>query len=230
MPTVRRARADTSRIEPRGRRKFDQVDFTCRQYAPGVPENNSPEDGDGDAVSLDELHPVGGSWGGLLFDNPTIGLPTRFYWSFEVEFAEVVRDYGTVSPNLVVDWVTDGPGSWRKMQGFEFERHDWNGFEASVYFFSHYRYDSAQLSVLGQQGSRLLVATRLAGDIDGLGLPEVSASCWLDLSQVVVSVSTVDDLERAARALSAAAVDIAELTGEAFGSGFRFSPPPTDLG
>ena len=102
----------------------------------------------------------------------------------------------------------------------------WENYQA----FLAYREELAQAGFEAEDfGSR---AVRLVSVPVELGEPLAARSFRdaLDVSQGVVSVSTVDELESGARALSAAAVDIAELTGEAFGSGFRFSPPPTGLG
>ncbi len=50
-----------------------------------------------------ELVPTGGHWGGLLFDNPAIGLPLALTWSFTIDFKSVGRDYCRSEPSLTVD-------------------------------------------------------------------------------------------------------------------------------
>jgi hypothetical protein len=62
-----------------------------------------PEAAD-DVLRLEELLPQGGSWNGLLFDNPNIGLAPGLTWSFELRFAEVSRDYGDSPVSFTVGW------------------------------------------------------------------------------------------------------------------------------
>lgn len=146
-----------------------------------------PTSDDGPAPG--ELTAAGGTWRGLLFDNPRIDLPVAFYWTFEFNFEEIERDDDRVNPALSIDWVTGGPQSLRNMRGFEFDRTGWTGFEASVYFFEHYRYDSVRMAVVDQVDDRLRVTAVLSGDIDGLGPGEVRVDEWVDFTDIRVSCS-----------------------------------------
>jgi hypothetical protein len=73
---------------------------------------------DDDALTTRDLVPVsGGTWDGLLFDNPNISLPAALTWSFRFPFAEVHREYGSSQIFLDVDWLPLPAASWRSMTG-----------------------------------------------------------------------------------------------------------------
>ena len=63
-----------------------------------------PEAAD-DALRSAELVARGGTWRGLLFDNPNIGLAPALTWTFEFQFGEVSRDYGESPVSLTVGWI-----------------------------------------------------------------------------------------------------------------------------
>ncbi len=87
-------------------------------------------------LRVEELTPVGGSWSGLLFENPATGYPLRLTWAFFLDFSEVVRNHGSVSPNLAVDWVPAGTSSWRSIGGARFSADCFGKpIEATLYFF-----------------------------------------------------------------------------------------------
>lgn len=57
-----------------------------------------PED-----LEVAELVPAGGSWSGVLFDNPSIGFGPALHWEFTFEFQEIRRDYGDTGCHLSID-------------------------------------------------------------------------------------------------------------------------------
>lgn len=156
----------------------------------GVPAESTALSENGDVIDdlrLDELEPVGGHWSGLLFENPAASYPLALTWSFTIEFAEIARHYGSVAPNLTIEWVPAGSAGWRTMGGQRFRcRAFGDPVEASVYFFEHHRYDKAHLAIGDQRGAELELRALLAGDIDGLGLPEIEAVASIEFSGIYV--------------------------------------------
>ena len=69
------------------------------------------EDAD-DALRSDELVPAGGSWNGLLFDNPRLGLAPALTWTFTFRFQDVVRDTNS-AVSVDVDWVPLPAARWQ---------------------------------------------------------------------------------------------------------------------
>jgi hypothetical protein len=63
------------------------------------------DDEDDGALTLGELQPAGGTWEGLLFDNPPMGLAPFLSWSFTFNFGEVARSYGDTDVSVTVEWV-----------------------------------------------------------------------------------------------------------------------------
>lgn len=144
-----------------------------------------------------ELVPVeGGTWGGLLFANPTIGLEPALTWSFRFPFQEVSREYGNSRIFVDVDWLPL-PGADRRAMAGQVVRGVGEPAEASVYFFQHHQYDLIDLEIVEQHGHRLHVRTTLSGDLDGLGIDPVSADAWLDFSSVTVSLGDTTSVEAA---------------------------------
>lgn len=143
-----------------------------------------------DGPTVAELVPVGGSWGGLLFDNPTIDLLPALIWTFTFDYAEVVRDYGAVTPSLTVDWIPLPRCSWRRMAGLNASAAAFaEPIESSVYFFQHHRYQAAEIRVADQRGLDTSVVACVYGDIDGLGIPSLSAEGWLRFGGILVRLS-----------------------------------------
>ncbi|WP_207915230.1 hypothetical protein [Micromonospora sp. 15K316] len=106
---------------------------------------------DEDALDVRELRPIeGGTWGGLLFDNPRIGLPPALTWSFRFPFSEVTRDYGSSQIFLDIDWLPLPGASWRGMTG-QAVRGVGEPAESSVYFFQHHQYDLIDLEIAEQR-------------------------------------------------------------------------------
>ena len=62
-----------------------------------------------------ELRPAGGTWSGFLFENPVVGYPLTLTWTFRIDFAEIVRDYGSTSPSLTIEWVPADTAGWTSM-------------------------------------------------------------------------------------------------------------------
>jgi hypothetical protein len=189
-------------------------------------DDHQPPEVDEDTLRPEELHPVaGGTWRGLLFDNPNIGLSPGLTWTFEFPFAEVSRDYGTSEVGLTVDWVPLPGAAWSTMAGRKAAGEVFGEpIECSAYFFEHYRYDVVQLRILEQVGSRLRVAVEAQVDLDGLGIPSWDAEQWLDfegLSVQLDGVTTVDD----ATAQLAEFTDAAGLVAVDNGHNVRFVEP-----
>jgi hypothetical protein len=183
-----------------------------------------PEASD-DALRLEELVPQGGSWKGLLFDNPNIGLAPGLTWTFEFRFAEVSRDYGDSPLSFTVDWAPLPGATWSAMAG-QATSCDVFGepVECSAYFFEHYRFDSIELRVLEQDGNRLRVAVEGHGDVDALGVPMWRGDQWLDFEGIYVQLDGIETVDQAAAQL-ANFTDISGLTGSMSGHNFKFVEP-----
>lgn len=173
----------------------------------------------------DELVPAGGSWNGLLFDNPAIGLAPALTWTFTFRFHDVGRGDSSSEVSLDVDWVPLPGARWREIA----PRHVASPrfaepVEASVYFFEHYRFDSVELQLLQQRSAQLRVSATLRGDIDGLGVDEVHVEDWLRFDGVIVSLNGVTSAQ-AARSRLGSFTDASGLTevGRTAGGGFVFS-------
>jgi hypothetical protein len=179
-----------------------------------------------DSLRADELRFTGrGSWSGLLFDNAHIGLEPRLTWGFTFEFEEVKRDDESSAVSLTVEWVPLPGANWSSMAGQSASSDVFaEPIECSAYFFEHYRYDSVQLRVLEQSGSRLRVAVEARGDIDELGVPEWNVEGWLDFACVYVQLDGVTALEDAAARL-AEFTDASGLVPVGNGHNIRFVPP-----
>ena len=178
-----------------------------------------------DGPSPIDLVPTGGTWGGLLFDNPQTGRPLSLTWGFTIEYEEVERDHGATTPSLTADWISFDRPTWREMtgnrvQGVEFG----DALEASAYFFEHHRYDTVDLAIIDQRETELRVAIEVTGDVDGLGLDVIKAEEWLQFSGIVVAPSRKPRSARAARRLLGRFVDTAGLIAEDRGRGYAFSP------
>jgi len=137
-----------------------------------------------------ELIPTGGDWGGLVFANPAAGVQPRLTWSFTVNFQEIARDYGEVIPGLTAEWASlPDHTSWEDFAGAEFTCDAFGEpVEASIYYFEHCRYDAVQLAVLEQDGSRIRARLTVSGDLDDLGIPELTAEAWLDFAGIIVQL------------------------------------------
>jgi hypothetical protein len=150
---------------------------------------------DNDDLRLSELVPAGGTWSGLLFDNPTLALAPSLTYSFRFFFAEVLRDYGSSPVSLDVDWVELAAPSWQHLAGRTVRSPRFaEPAEASVYFFEHYQYETVDLDVLEQRGTSLHVTVTVSGDLQGLGLPSLAGDDWLTFTGFDVSLSAPADL------------------------------------
>lgn len=178
-------------------------------------------------LSADELRPVGGTWNGLLFENPVSGYPLALSWTFSIDFDEVARDYGSVSPSLSIDWVSAGSSSWKRMEGRSFSGRSFaDPIESSLYFFEHYRLDHVELVVESQTSIELTVEAVASGDLDGLGLAEVSARAELRFAGIYVQTETTGVDVEAATALLARFVDVDGLRPEPRGHNVIFEMLP----
>lgn len=158
----------------------------------------------GDELVLSELVSIGGTWSGLLFENATAGYPLTLTWTFSIDFLEIHRDFGSVSPNLTIDWVPTDASNWQTMNG---QRYACTSFgepiETSIYYFSHHRYERADIAVIEQLDNKVSVQVAVAGDLDGLGLPDVQTKTTLNFEGVHVQTDAVGlDASLAAQLLS----------------------------
>ncbi len=180
---------------------------------------------DDDALRKEDLKLIGGSWSGLLFENPNVGYPLSLTWDFDLSFAEVTRSYGDISPNLVVGWVPLGPPSWQRMEGQTASGKTFGDpIESSVYFFDHHRFNAANVTVVDQNGPAIRVQFGLAGDIDGLGIDSLKFDAWLEFSGIYVHpeerLHSVEDAEL----VLANFTDPAGLVGIDNGHNYLFRP------
>jgi len=178
-----------------------------------------------DSLMVAELNLAGGTWAGLLFDNPGNAVAPRLTWTFTFNYREVSRDYGDAEPNLVIDWVPLPGSSWRNMTGQHASGSTFGDpIESSVYFFEHHRFDRAELRVDEQRGNLLHVAATLDGDIDDLGLAAITAEGWLAFAGVTVALSGLEPPVDRAQARLAEFTDATGLVGSWTGRNFHFAP------
>jgi hypothetical protein len=166
-----------------------------------------------------ELVPAeGGTWGGLLFDNPKLGLTPELTWSFRFPFQEVTRDYGSSLVSLDIEWLAIPGAGWHSMAG-RVVRGATEPAEASIYFFQHHRYDIIDLEIVEQRDLSIHVLATLSGDVDGLGLNPVTTDAWLRFTGIVVSLSDATSAELA----------LARLADFTDTEGLSYSPTPNGI-
>lgn len=164
-------------------------------------------------LTQDEFRPLGGSWSGLLFENPRTDVPLSLTWTFTFDFATVHRDVGDVEPSLTVDWVPLPGASIASMCGRSASSPFGAPIESSVYFFEHHRFAEADIAVVDQREQRLLARASVNGDIDGLGLGSASVEAWLDFDGIFVQPETKTSTVEAATELLAQFTDPTGLVG-----------------
>ena len=157
-----------------------------------------------DEVRAAELILRGGTWGGLLFDNPRVGVAPSLTWSFTFMYEDVVRSYGSTTPSLCVDWIPLPGAAWDDMAGRKASGQVFaEPIEASVYFFEHFRYDAADLRILEQVGGDVRVIASVSGDVDRLGIDQLSAEAWLRFTGIIVQLTDAPSaIEEAEQRLS----------------------------
>lgn len=176
-------------------------------------------------LKRDEPVSTGGTWNGLLFENQNTGFPLSLVWTFTFGFPEVERDFGDTQPNACVDWVPLFGADSRAMEGRTATASVFGEpIESSVYFFEHHRFDFASLSVRAQDGTGLLVSAELNGDVDSLGLDDLSVEAWLDFDGIFVQPQTKPASIDAARTLLANFTDPTGLSGDDRSHNFLFRP------
>ena len=188
---------------------------------------SSGSSGSSDELERDELVPVGGTWSALLFENPVVACPLVLTWTFTIDFAEVGRDFGAVSPSLSIDWVPATTG-WRDLVGCRFESVRFaEPVESSIYFFQHYRYEGASVDVTAGSDSEIDVRVHVFGDLDGLGLPRVETETRLRFAGIIVQTAATGSDIPAATALLAQFTDVSGLHAVSRAHNVVFSLPPT---
>ncbi|MGH3728731.1 MAG: hypothetical protein ACRDTU_08245 [Micromonosporaceae bacterium] len=183
------------------------------------------ESDDEDALHVRELVPVeGGTWGGLLFDNPRLGLAPHLTWSFRFPFAEAHRGYGSSPVSLDIEWLSLTAAGWRSMTG-QAVRGVAEPAESSVYFFQHHQYDLIDLEIFGQRDLWTHARATLSGDLDGLGMDSVVADAWLRFDGIRVYLSDITSAESAlARLQDFTVTDGLSYTPTPNSPSFRFAP------
>lgn len=180
---------------------------------------------DADDLRAGDLVPRGGSWGGILFNNPHVGLPIGLTWTFDFEFEAVEREYGDTPVSATVDFVPLPDAQWQQMAPRQIASRTFaEPVESSVYFFMHHRFDSVELDLLEQRGALLHVSGVLSGDLDGLGLDEIRVDTWLEFSGIITALSEPVSAEEASNLLGGF-TDLSGLQPTARGGGqFEFTP------
>lgn len=173
--------------------------------------------------------PKGGSWSGLLFDNPTIELAPRLTWTFTFDFEDVQRSYGTTGVSFSIDWVPLALDSWRRMVGQVASASAFaQPIESDAYFFEHHRYDAVDLRVVDQRDQEVHVCASVSGDVDGLGIETVHLDGWLRFDGIIVHLSDVPATAAAAMERLGAFTDTDDLICAQTSSGFKFQPVTLD--
>lgn len=176
-----------------------------------------------DAIRREELSLVGGSWSGLLFENQRVGFPLSLTWTFNFEFAEIAREFGSSSASLTVDWVPLKAPSWMAMTGQRCSSPEFaNPIEASFYFFDHHRFDTGSVEVIAQEEGRIYARVAVSGDLDGLGLDPLTVEGWLEFDSIRVQPETKPVSVEAAGELLAQFSSTAGLVAEDCGHNYRF--------
>jgi len=172
-----------------------------------------------------DLVVVGGTWHGLLMDNPNIGRAPGLTWCFDFELEPVELDGEPTPLGVSTDFVTLPGSRWWAMAGQTAEGSCFGEpIEASVQFDDGYRFDSVRLEVVGQRGTALVVTSTARGDIDGLGLDEVAVRGGLEFGGVLVRLSDPPATAAEALARLAAFTDTEGLAAVADHGGYRVDP------
>ena len=184
---------------------------------------------EGDApLRAEEVVARGGTYSGLLFDNPSIGLSPSLTWSFDFDCNEVVRAHDRSPVGVTVEWLPMQASRWASLApnraaGTTFG----NPAEASVYFYEHHRFDAFELVLQEQGGSALLAALTLRGDLDGLELDQVRVTARLRFAGITVHLSDVNSpteaLQRLATFTNADGLALKERRSS---GAYQFAPDP----
>lgn len=188
-----------------------------------------------DGLALDELRPIGGSWGGVLFDDPEIWLPPTFAWAFRFDFADVARAWGIAAPQLAVDWspaatgATGGPRGWLAMADQRAASDGPYGrIESCIRFVDDHRYKTTTLDVVQQKDRALRVVAEACGDLDALGIEALRVAAWLQFDGIIVNLANPPSNVDEARARLHEFTDTTGTEGFQRPDGYWFAP--TDLG
>jgi hypothetical protein len=184
------------------------------------------EEYEDDDLRAEEIVATGGTWHGVLFDNPFIELAPAVTWSLTVNCQDVVRDNSDSPVSVTVEWLPLPFPSWRRLaphhaQGKEFGEPT----ESSVYFYEHHRFGAFDLLLHEQRGPRLRAVMTVREDLDGLGLDAVSVEAWLRFDGLIVHLSDVTSPSQALQRLA----EFTDITGLVLndgwaGAGFCFHP------
>lgn len=179
-----------------------------------------------DGLRTAELRrPRGGTWGGILFDNPGLWLAPAFTWTFTIQYGDVARDHGRTPLQVCIDWVPLKARGWQEMTGQRAASPRFaHPIEASVYFFEHHRYDTTKLLVVEQRDRSVHIVAEVRGDLDGLGIEAVPVDAWLLFDGITVALSDTPTSVDAARTALEAFTDTTGLEGFERSDVFWFAP------
>lgn len=153
-------------------------------------------------LRAEEVLARGGTYSGLLFDNPSIGL-TPSLTSFDFDCNEVERADDRSPVGVTVEWLPMQASSWASLAPHRASgRAFGKAAEASVYFYEHHRFDAFELVLQEQRGSTALATPTLRGDLDGLGLDPVRVSALLRFTGFTVYLSDVNSSAEALERLA----------------------------
>lgn len=164
----------------------------------------------------------GGSWSGLLFDNPVIGLPAALTWACVLPLTPIDGEPAT----LDLEWLPLPVSNWQTVTGLETTGASFaEPVEASVRFRGHHRYDRVTVRVTEQDGPRIRITATLAGDLDELGPDEFTVDAWLTFSGITVQLNDVTSAAAALERLTefTATTGLTEVD-DPRGIAFRFQP------
>ena len=135
----------------------------------------------------EELVPRTGAWGGVLFENPAVGVPLRLSWWFRVDFETISRSYGDTTPNLQVEWVDLSVPSWRHLEGCATQSQAFGDpIESSVYYFEHHRFEAVAMRVNSQSSTSIDISIVVRGDIDRLGIDSLHVETALEFEGISI--------------------------------------------
>lgn len=179
-----------------------------------------------DYLEASGFTPAGGSWSGLLFSNPTIGLKPRLTLRFEFEFDDVGVDDEEATLGLSVEWAPWPAGrSWQQIVETAVECAKFGEpVEASIYHYEHHRFDQVDLQVLEQRGQHARVRATLSGDIDQLGVPTLTVESWLTFAGIYVQLDPRPGSITEATAALGGWTSADALVGTDSGHNYLFSP------
>lgn len=131
---------------------------------------------------LRSLKPAGGKFYSWIFQNKVVNLPRNHFWSFTIDFKQVVYDDMNLKPAMTIEWVALPLRRWKDLVGLKFRgRYGDNGIESTFYSYEHDYADRFSLEVLARRGTSFLIRMEMAVEFQGRKRPKlrVRAQTWL---------------------------------------------------